>query len=225
MGTLRSIEGGNFGHLSILENVAQHLNATLYLVPMGREASFVSRVAFSSAYDSWATPRDIFDKIAFVSGKGIFLDPCSPGRGKTLVRAAMYYTEKDDGLSQRWAGNVYMNPPYGRVIPRWTAKARQEIENGNALAIFGLLPARTDTRWWHKDIARVADVWLLKGRLFFDDGENAAPFPSAVVIWGCTQKHRRKMAKAFEDAMHIPLPRPDEEWDDDEILEDAQAAD
>jgi hypothetical protein len=77
------------------------------------------------------------------------LDPCSPtsdGR-TTFVKAKAYFTETDDGLSLSWFGRVFMNPPYGRSIHHWTAKA--EVEQGNAEVVVGSLPARLDTRYAH----------------------------------------------------------------------------
>lgn len=77
-----------------------------------------------------------------------------------------------------------MNPPYGSAIKDWIAKARKESENPNTIVV-GLIPARTDTRYWHEHIFGVAsEIIFIKGRLKFGDGENSAPFPSAVIVWG-----------------------------------------
>ncbi|MFC7551151.1 DNA N-6-adenine-methyltransferase [Pseudoroseomonas wenyumeiae] len=81
---------------------------------------------------------------------------------------------EDDSLRLPWYGSVFMNPPYGRELPRWVAKARTEAEAGRASVVFGLIPARTDTRWWHDYIAAVADIWMLRGRLAFGDGTQPA---------------------------------------------------
>ena len=98
------------------------------------------------------------------------------------------------------AETVYLNPPYGRELPKWIAKARREHEDGRAGLVVGLVPARTDTRWWHEDIAGHSDVWLLKGRLAFGDGAAPAPFPSALVVWGAGDPHREQISAAFSDA-------------------------
>lgn len=74
--------------------------------------------------------------------------------------------------------------------------------------MIALVPARTDTRWWHADIAGRADVWLLRGRLAFGDGSQAAPFPSAVVAWGADEGQRMGMAAEFPDAWYVPTVRP-----------------
>lgn len=77
-----------------------------------------------------------------------------------------------------------MNPPYGREIGKWIAKAYEESRRG-ALVV-GLIPARTDTRYWHEFIEKKAEVRFLRGRVKFEQPgmkPAPAPFPSAVVIW------------------------------------------
>ncbi len=96
-----------------------------------------------------------------------------------------------------------MNPPYGRQLTFWVAKAREEFLSGRAGLIIALVPARTDTRWWHDSIAGSADVWMLKGRLAFGDGSVPAPFPSAIVVWSPQTQHRAALVAAFPDAWHV----------------------
>ena len=74
-----------------------------------------------------------------------------------------------------------MNPPYGRAIESWVRKAYQSSLAG--VTVVYLLPARTDTTWWHRNVARAAEVRFLKGRLRFGGAEHSAPFPSAVVVF------------------------------------------
>lgn len=75
-----------------------------------------------------------------------------------------------------------MNPPYGREIGHWMKKAYESSLTGAVVVC--LVPARTDTKWWH-DYAMKGDIEFIKGRLKFGDAKNNAPFPSAVVIFGC----------------------------------------
>jgi len=134
-------------------------------------------VHFSSTSDEWETPQALFNELSWIFG-GFTLDPCaSPENAK----CARFFTRAENGLAQRWDGKVFMNPPYGRAIGRWVKKALEESLNG-ALVVC-LLPARTDTRWW-QDYARRGQVWFLRGRLKFGQARNAAPFPSAIVIFG-----------------------------------------
>ena len=122
------------------------------------------------------------------------------------MRAKLRYVEADDALSLPWkAETVFANPPYGRQLRLWVAKAHAETVSGRAGTTFGLLPARPDTGWWHEHVAGKADVWLLRGRLSFGAGANAAPFPSAIVVWNARSEHVDRMALAFPDAWHVPL--------------------
>jgi phage N-6-adenine-methyltransferase len=132
-------------------------------------------VHFSSATDLWATPQDFFDTLD--SEFKFTLDPCATRDNHKCVR---YFTESDDGLAQNWDGEiVFMNPPYGRVIGAWMAKAASA-----RATVVCLVPSRTDTRWWHEHvIARGAEVRFVRGRLKFGNSKNSAPFPSAVVVY------------------------------------------
>ena len=99
-----------------------------------------------------------------------------------------------------WTGTVFVNPPYGRELRFWTAKARTEFELGNAKTVIALVPARTDTGWWHNDIAGKASIFFLKGRLSFGDGTQPAPFPSALIVWGLSAEKAPLLKSAIPEA-------------------------
>ena len=109
------------------------------------EASKTSKMAvhFSAASNEWATPQDFFDVLD--AEFGFTLDPCATAEN---AKCAQYFTQSDDGLSQPWEGMVFMNPPYGREIGAWVAKAHSESLKGATVVC--LIPARTDTRYWHE---------------------------------------------------------------------------
>jgi len=137
----------------------------------------MNKVLLSSSDLAWTTPKSLFD---FLDGHFSFtLDPCCV-RENALCKK--FYTAEEDGLLQSWQGErVFMNPPYGRDISLWVKKAYTEAQ-ANSLVV-GLLPARTETQWWHKYIFNKAHVLFLKGRLKFGGIKKDAPFPSAVCIW------------------------------------------
>jgi hypothetical protein len=60
-----------------------------------------------------------------------------------------------------------------------------------------LLPTRTDTRWW-QDYVKRGHVCVLRGRLKFGEAKNAAPFPSAIVIFGKYFSHEKEKEKRDE---------------------------
>ena len=133
----------------------------------------------SSKTDEWETPQDLFDML---NNKFHFdLDPCATPEN---AKCAKYYTKEDDGLSKPWHGRVFMNPPYGRQIGKWVAKAVEEVLAKRAEVVVALLPARTDTEWWHEYVLRYgACVMFIRGRLKFGSGKHPAPFPSVVVVF------------------------------------------
>ncbi|MGF9711647.1 phage N-6-adenine-methyltransferase [Paenibacillus naphthalenovorans] len=140
-------------------------------------------VMFSSKTDLWATPQAFFNELD--AEFNFTLDPCSNGEN---AKCAKYFTKSDDGLTQEWAPHVvFMNPPYGREIGTWMRKAYEESKRGATVVC--LVPARTDTRWFHDYVYGVADeIRFVKGRLKFGDAESSAPFPSMVVVYrGITQ--------------------------------------
>lgn len=133
-------------------------------------------VMFSSKTDLWETPQDFFDKLD--SEFHFNLDVCALPEN---AKCAAFYTPEMDGLSQPWYGNCWCNPPYGRQVGRWVAKAAQSAEAGATVVM--LLPARTDTAWFHDYIYGRAEVRFVRGRLKFGGSANSAPFPSMVVIF------------------------------------------
>lgn len=132
-------------------------------------------VMFSSASDNWPTPQAFFD--ALHAEFALDLDVCASAENAKCPR---FFSANDDGLSQEWRGRCWMNPPYGRGIGAWVRKA-YEASLAGALVVC-LVPARTDTSWWH-DYCAKGEVRFVRGRLKFGDAKNAAPFPSAVVIF------------------------------------------
>lgn len=133
-----------------------------------------TEVMFSSKTDLWSTPQEFFDELN--REFGFNLDACAIPENAKCER---FFTPEIDGLSQDWGENtVWCNPPYGREIGAWVRKASES----EALTVM-LLPARTDTKWFHDYIYHKAEIRFIKGRLKFGDGKNSAPFPSMVVVF------------------------------------------
>lgn len=136
----------------------------------------INAVMFSSATDEWETPQYVFDQLN--DEFHFSLDACAT---RENAKCSRYYTRDQDGLSQSWDGVVWCNPPYGRKIYRWVQKASESAKNGAEVVM--LLPARTDTQWFHDYIYRHAEIRFLKGRLKFGKSKNSAPFPSMIAIF------------------------------------------
>jgi phage N-6-adenine-methyltransferase len=136
-----------------------------------------SSVHFSSATDNWSTPEWFFRDVEHKYGP-FDLDVCADAQNRKCQR---FFTSLDDGLSKTWKGRVWMNPPYGRIIGQWVKKAFDSAQGGGAMVVC-LLPARTDTAWWH-DYCMRGDITFVRGRLHFGGAKNGAPFPSALVVF------------------------------------------
>ena len=135
-----------------------------------------SGVHFSSKTDDWSTPDWLFRTL-----NGMFhftLDPCS---SRENAKCARHFTPVQNGLLQDWGRErVFMNPPYGREIGHWMKKAATSAARG--ALVLCLVPARTDTAWWHS-YATLGEIWFLRGRIKFGNATSCAPFPSAIVIF------------------------------------------
>lgn len=148
---------------------------------------YASPQAFSSSTDQWSTPIEFFNTLN--KEFNFVLDVAADSSNK---KAPHWYgpdhpdVSRRDGLSQDWAaeaaklgGPIWMNPPYGKTISSWTGKANESCMGGATVVC--LLPARTDTRWFHNHCI-MHELRFIKGRLKFGNATNSAPFPSVVVV-------------------------------------------
>jgi phage N-6-adenine-methyltransferase len=156
----------------------------------------VSKVLFTSATDEWPTPQSLFDSLDRLFH--FSLDPCATPEN---AKCKKYFTKEIDGLKQDWRGLVvFCNPPYGREVGKWTRKAYEASQAG-ALVVL-LIPARTDTAWFHTWVQYKAEVHFLRGRLTFGDAEHSAPFPSLIAIYGRRDNRRLMTCQHCDDLFH-----------------------
>ena len=132
---------------------------------------------------NWCTPQKFYDELN--EEFHFVLDPAATDE---TAKCSLYYTPETDGLSQSWdcGGAVFCNPPYGREIGKWVKKAYEESQKTEHPIVL-LIPARTDTSYFHDYIYGKAEMRFLRGRLRFvyEDGTTyaTAPFPSMLVIY------------------------------------------
>lgn len=128
----------------------------------------------------WATPKAWFEYLDLEFG--FTVDVCADGES---AKCAKYFGPggvAECGLLASWAEErAFMNPPYGRAIGAWMEKAYGECLRGRALVVC-LVPARVETRWWHR-FACKGEVRFPMGRLQFNECGLNAPFPCAIVIF------------------------------------------
>ena len=152
---------------------------------MFNRLDLVHKSLFSSQTDEWRTPIDLYNELNKIYH--FETDPCTTEDNPLGTK--YFYTSKDNGLKKVWIGNVFINPPFTQ-IKEWV----REVYNRHLLnekfnisknTHVMLLPARTDTKWFHDYIynKRKVDIRFLKGRLKFGNAKNSAPFPSMVVTF------------------------------------------
>jgi phage N-6-adenine-methyltransferase len=138
----------------------------------------------SSKSIDWATPLDFFERL-----DAEFRFTLDAAASSHNAKCSRFFSEADDGLAQPWKAEdgspatVWVNPPYGRQIAAWVAKARAESWSGSTVVL--LVPARTDTRWFHDDVlaCRRAEVRFVRGRLKFGNATAGCPFPVMLLIF------------------------------------------
>lgn len=137
----------------------------------------INEAMFSSNTAEWATPQAFFDELD--KEFKFTLDPCATPQN---AKCARYFTKEVDGLAQSWSGEtVFCNPPYGRDLRKWVEKAYAETANEGTIVVM-LIPARTDTQYFHDYIYGKHEVRFVRGRLHFNESKAGAPFPSMIVV-------------------------------------------
>lgn len=120
----------------------------------------------SSKSDHWSTPLDFY--LELDREFHFTFDPCP-------------LLSKEDGSKIKWTGRVFCNPPYSKV-KEFLKKGLYHLAAGDCELLVYLIPARTDTAWFH-DYCNKGEVRFLRGRLKFGGAKTNAPFPSMVVIF------------------------------------------
>ena len=136
-----------------------------------------------SATDDWATPQQFYNGLNEIFQFDLDVAASSSNHKCDEWFGLDHPNEsRRNGLEAEWYGHVWCNPPYGRGIKDWVLKASQHKD-----LVVMLLPARTDTKWFHDLVLPNADVKFVRGRIKFGDGLAPAPFPSIVVEFPCCE--------------------------------------
>lgn len=132
----------------------------------------------------WETPPEVFKE-----WNDLYNFTLDVAASNTNAKCGNYFTKENNGLSQSWREErCWMNPPYDRTLGEWVKKAYTESKDSNAVVVC-LLPARTDTAWWH-DYCLQGEIKFIRRRLKFSDWAFEAPFASAVVIFDFQSKNK-----------------------------------
>lgn len=132
----------------------------------------------STKNDEWRTPKAFFDGL-----DAEFHFTLDVAASETNHQCERYFTKEADALSQQWEGVCWCNPPYGPAIAKWTQKAVDECSRGVTTVM--LVPARTDTIWFHGHVLPFAsEIRFIRRRLIYmDNPRRSSPFPSMVVVF------------------------------------------
>ncbi|MCF7500807.1 phage N-6-adenine-methyltransferase [Pseudoalteromonas sp. L1] len=154
---------------------------------MNTKLHFSSANKGESHRDKWETPREIFHQLD--AEFNFTLDAAAE---ESTALCEKFFSEKSDALKQDWGGEtVYCNPPYSK-LKAFSEKAKMEADKGATVVM--LVPARTDTKAFHENLAG-GEVRFIKGRLkFMQNGKSQAPapFPSMVCVLGPNTKPNMK---------------------------------
>lgn len=149
------------------------------------EGFYRTEIWKTSKDTNWTTPKEYYNKI---NAEFNFTLDAAARASSTLVADNWYGIDHPDesrrnALSRDWikdsSGAIWLNPPYGRTIKDWLRKANDVANSGGVVVC--LVPARTDTSWWH-DYCIHHEIRFIRGRLKFGGQKNSAPFPSALVV-------------------------------------------
>lgn len=155
---------------------------------MGR----LTKNRFDSSTVERETPQWLFDKLDVEFD--FTLDPCATSEN---AKCEKFYTSEQDGLKQDWSNEVvYVNPPYGREVPKWLGKGIQECNN-DTTSVY-LIPARTNTHWFHDLVIEQAhELRFIRGRPKFGDMKHGLPFPLVIVVYYPWDRDRYPKVKSF----------------------------
>ncbi|MGH7341631.1 MAG: DNA N-6-adenine-methyltransferase, partial [Candidatus Rokuibacteriota bacterium] len=129
-----------------------------------------------SSTHEWETPGWLFDLLhqEFKFAHDVCAMPWN-------AKCAEYFSPTEDGLEQPWEGACWMNPPYGRELATWLSKSWAASRCG--ATVVALVPARTETAWWHDYVMQADEVRCIRGRLHFSNSDLPARCASVIVVF------------------------------------------
>lgn len=152
----------------------------------------------TSGKTDWETPQYFFDQINNLFGP-FDIDVCA---SKDNAKCPIYFSIDDDALTIPWQGNrCFCNPPYGSQLSKWVRKAYAESLSGACVVM--VLPARTDTSWFHRYCSK-SQCFFIKGRLSFSNSSGRSPFPTMVCVFGTFNRFGNRLASFLTPSDWLP---------------------
>ena len=142
---------------------------------------------------NWETPNEIFDY--FNSVYHFDFDLAADEKNH---KCPNYFSESNNPLDKEWIGICWLNPPWGDrkyKLKEWIKKSFLESQKENCMVAI-LIPARTNTSWWHDYCMKAETIYFIKGRPRFIERKegfpqpckHGLPQPLAVIIFKRTDK-------------------------------------
>jgi phage N-6-adenine-methyltransferase len=144
-------------------------------------AGFKSEGFFSSTKQEWTTPDGLFHKL-----QDEFKFQVDLAADASNTKCEKYFDEAANGLLQQWLGTCWLNPPYGNKkykMVDWIKKAYASSQDGSCKVVM-LIPARTNTKWWHEYCMNAQEIKFICGRPKFGGAKHGLPWPLAIVVFG-----------------------------------------
>jgi phage N-6-adenine-methyltransferase len=132
---------------------------------------------FKSMRHDYETPKEFYQEL---NDEFHFdLDPCTTTNN---LNCRYYFTEEEDGLKQDWKQRTaFVNPPYGDQLKKWAKKCYEEWGKGSTIVL--LIPARTQTNWFHNYIYGKAEIRFIKTGIQFVNTKGKTKFPFLLAIF------------------------------------------
>lgn len=157
-------------------------------------ASFSGK--FNSTRQDWTTPKPLFAAL-----DAEFHFTCDLAASEENTLCARYFSQEVDGLQQSWSGTCWLNPPYGDPKSKmvdWIKRADSETKRDFNLTVVMFIPARTNTRWWHRYCMKAAEIRFICGRPRFGDATHGLPQPLALIVF------RQHVGETRYGSFHLP---------------------
>jgi len=136
---------------------------------------------FKTENQSWETPDELFNIL-----NEEFLFDIDVAANNNNKKCDKFINEKKNALIKEWEGTCWLNPPYGgkreNSLKNWVKRAFEQSRKKNCVVVM-LIPARTNTIWWHEYIMRAKEIRLIRGRPKFKGNIHGLPWPLAIIVF------------------------------------------
>jgi len=153
-----------------------------------------AHVSHNSGQNEWYTPAEFIDAATAAFNGIIDCDPASSEIANQTVNASTFCTKEQDGLSKRWFGNVWMNPPYAQpLISQFCEALAQRYEDGEIAAAIVLVNNGTETSWFQRLAGVASAICFPRTRIKFIDANGdprGAPLQGQAILYAGDEPKR-----------------------------------